>query len=66
MASAGTVYCSHCKKEVYYHFDPVNHGKQLLLTIVSLGLWLPVWLCMALSPTKLCDECDEPLWGGDK
>ena len=58
--------CSRCKKEVHYHTDPVNHGKQLLLTLFTFGLWLPMWLCMVFSPTKVCDECDGPIWDGDK
>lgn len=65
MERVETVYCSQCKKDVQYHYDPVNHWKQLLLTIFTLGLWLPIWLCMALGPTKLCNECDGPLWGAD-
>lgn len=62
MATALTVYCSRCKKDVSYHYDPVRHGKQLLLSILSCGLWLPVWFCMTFSPTKLCNECGGPLW----
>jgi len=63
MANPETVFCGRCKRDVHYHYDPVNHWKQLLMTIITLGLWFPMWLCMALSPTKLCDECGGPLWG---
>ena len=63
MESVKTAYCSQCKKDVQYHFAPINHWKQLLLTIFSLSLWLPIWLCMTFGPTKLCNECDGPLWG---
>lgn len=62
MSNPVTVYCGHCKKQVPYHFDPVNHWKQLLLAAITLGLWLPIWLCMVFSPTKLCNECNGPLW----
>ena len=62
MESFETVYCSRCKKDVPYHYDPVNHWKQLLLTIMTCGLWLPIWICMVLSPTKLCNQCDGPIW----
>jgi hypothetical protein len=62
MESVQTVYCSKCKKHVPYHYDPINHGKQLLLSIFTLGLWLPIWFCMVFSPTKLCDQCGGPLW----
>jgi hypothetical protein len=63
MATAGTFYCGRCRKDVPYHFDPVNHWKQLLLTVVTLGLWLPMWLCVVFCPTKLCNQCNEPMWG---
>ncbi len=62
MPSSDTAYCRRCMKEVQYHFDAVNHFAQLLLTVFTLGLWLPIWVCMVLRPTKLCDECDGPLW----
>jgi hypothetical protein len=59
-----TAYCRRCRKQVGYHYDPVNHWKQLLLTIGTVGLWLPMWICMAFSPTKLCNDCNEPIWDG--
>jgi hypothetical protein len=59
-----TAYCLRCKKQVGYHYDPVNHWKQLLLTIGTVGLWLPMWICMTYSPTKLCNDCNEPIWDG--
>ncbi|OHB79525.1 MAG: hypothetical protein A2V98_05135 [Planctomycetes bacterium RBG_16_64_12] len=58
-----TVYCGRCKKHVSYHYDPVNHWKQLFLTVFTLSMWLPMWLCLTFCPTKLCDECGGPLWG---
>ncbi|NLX99099.1 MAG: hypothetical protein GXY83_23415 [Rhodopirellula sp.] len=57
-----TVYCSRCKKGVQYHYDPVNHWKELLVTIFTFGMWLPMWLCMVFGPTKMCNECNGPLW----
>ena len=66
MESTGTVYCNQCRKEVHYHYDPVDHWKQLLLAIFSLGLWLPIWLCMVWRPTRLCDKCNGPLWSSDR
>jgi len=65
MAKPETVYCKRCAKIVGYHYDPVNHWKQLLLTVFTFGMWLPVWFCIAFGPTKLCNECGGPLWGGD-
>ena len=57
MANSDLVHCSHCARDVEYHYDPVNHGKLFLLSVCSLGLWLPIWLFAALSPSKLCNQC---------
>lgn len=57
-----TAFCNRCKKDVPYHFNSIDHTKQFLLTLASLGLWLPMWLCMTFSPTKMCDQCDSPIW----
>jgi hypothetical protein len=62
MNASQSVYCGHCKKNVPYHYDPVNHWMQLLLSVLTLGLWLPIWLTMSFRPTKLCNECGGPIW----
>jgi hypothetical protein len=59
-----SAYCKQCHKDVLYHYEAVNHWKQLLLAVMTLGLWLPIWFCMAFSPTKMCNECDGPIWDG--
>ena len=66
MSHPETAYCEQCHKEVAYHCNPVNHGKQLLISVITLGLWLPVWVCLTCCPTKLCDVCDNPLWSTSK
>ena len=58
-----TVYCEYCKKEVPWHTNPVNHGGQLVLAIVTLWLWIPMWLAMAFSKAKVCDVCNRPVAG---
>ena len=65
MSKETTRFCKHCNKAVTFHVEPVSHLKQLLLSVVTLGLWLPMWIGMAVSPTKLCDQCNEPLWNDD-
>lgn len=62
MSQPESVYCAHCKKEIAYHYDPVNHGKHLLFSILSLGLWVPLWVCVTFAPSKICDECGQPIW----
>ncbi len=64
MKNPETVFCEQCKKNVSYHYTPVNHVKQLLLSIFTLGIWLPIWLGMVYCPTKICDECNGSIWAG--
>lgn len=56
------VFCNKCNKEVSYHHDKVNHFVQFIITLFSCGLWLPMWLMMIFGPTKICDECNTPIW----
>jgi len=62
MSSATTLYCRQCKKKVTFHVEPIRHWKQLLISILSCGLWLPVWISMVMAPTRICDACGQPLW----
>lgn len=57
-----TIRCNHCGKMVEYHYDPINHRKNLILTIISVGLWLPIWLSLIFSRTKVCNVCNNPIW----
>ena len=62
MTKPEIVFCNRCKKDVLYHFEPINHFKQLLMVVFTLGLWLPMWLYMVAGPTKMCNECNGPIW----
>lgn len=53
--------CCHCKKKVTFHYERVNHKQQFLLSLFTLGLWLPMWLFSAFSKTRICDVCGEPV-----
>lgn len=57
-----TVYCDNCRKQVTYHFNKVDHWQSLLLVVLTLGIWLPMWLMGIFCPTKICDVCKEPMW----
>ena len=62
MAESEIVYCGNCRDNVHYHYDPVNHLQQFVLSVVSLGLWFPLWMIAAFAPSKICDECKKPIW----
>jgi hypothetical protein len=62
MNPAEKKYCHKCKKEVSCHFDPIAHWEHLLATIITCGLWLPIWIGITFYPTSICDECKEPIY----
>ena len=39
----------------------------LIATVLTCGLWLPAWLLVTWAPglvkARICDKCQEPLWG---
>ena len=62
MSAPEFVYCGHCEKDVHYHYDPVNHLTHFVLSVCSLGLWLPIWVGVTVKPSKICDGCGNPIW----
>jgi hypothetical protein len=57
-----TAFCNACKKQVHFHVKPVNHALQFVIVLLTVGIWLPVWLTMTFCRTRLCNECGEPIW----
>ncbi|HOD95931.1 MAG TPA: hypothetical protein PLY90_01760 [Candidatus Hydrogenedentes bacterium] len=52
------MYCSQCQKKVTWHLKPVNHGRHLVITLCTLGMWIPAWVGLTLLKLKYCDECE--------
>jgi hypothetical protein len=52
-----SVYCGTCQKIVPYHYATMNHGRELLKSVLTCGLWLPIWLFSLVNKTKICDGC---------
>lgn len=53
------VYCKNCKKSTVQVKQRANHILHLLLSVVTVGLWLIVWFFIALftSDTPTCTIC---------
>jgi hypothetical protein len=49
-------HCSHCG-DVIVEVDKVNHILHLILTVITYGLWLVIWLFVANNPTSQCTKC---------
>lgn len=56
-SNAPTLYCSRCKCEVTYTVAPLDHKKELMRTIITCGIWLPMWLLMSFARTRTCNQC---------
>lgn len=59
-----SVFCQRCKKPTLHETDPrpVNHVLHFLLTFFFCGLWLPIWVLIALSQSmpggrSRCTRC---------
>lgn len=51
-------YCKHCRKQVKIEGQSPNHILHLLLSIITGGLWLIVWIILCcLSGKYRCPIC---------
>jgi len=53
-----TVFCTTCRKDMTFHNNVINHRQELIRSLFTCGIWLPVWLAMAFTKVKVCDGCD--------
>lgn len=51
-------YCPDCQKHVLYRRTTPNHILHLILSVITAGLWLPVWImvCCVQKPFR-CPNC---------
>ena len=59
-------YCPLCQRQVLARRNPASGILHLLLSLVTAGLWLPVWFFVATSRralTHFCPNCGTPLLG---
>lgn len=51
--------CPQCRQPRLFQSKPVNHVVHLLASVFLCGLWLPIWIFIALShvPTWRCSFC---------
>lgn len=53
-----TAFCEHCGRVVAARKRPIRHLQHLKLCVITLGLWLPIWLLLCFSPREVvCSEC---------
>ena len=57
-------YCSHCEKDVMAIKSTPNHILHLLLSLVTLGFWVPVWIVITFIAgvgVFRCTKCGKPI-----
>ncbi len=56
-----TLYCGNCKKQVTWHLKKANHRNHFFIALVTLGMWIPMWIGVTFMKIKYCDICQSPL-----
>lgn len=55
-------YCPHCKQRVLVVRPGANHIVHLLLTFLTCGLWLIVWILVAIRIGNWsCEQCGKKI-----
>lgn len=59
MSVQQALYCSICEKKTVHNAKKTNHILHLLLSVLTAGLWLIVWLFVAdnNSHKRVCANC---------
>jgi hypothetical protein len=52
-------YCNRCQKHVMAQATTPNHVLHLILTVLTAGLWLIVWIILSVSKSGSyrCTQC---------
>lgn len=47
-------FCKVCKRRSYHMVDRPNHVLHLILSLLSGGLWIPLWIWFSIGCKKEC------------
>jgi hypothetical protein len=50
-------WCPGCQSHVLVDAPEINHTRHLLLTLLTLGLWFPVWWVISIRGVGRCPRC---------
>ena len=57
---AGDRFCNQCQKQVLTQKNTPSHILHLLLSVITVGLWVVVWILISVaSGTHRCSECGQ-------
>lgn len=55
-----TLYCHRCSVESSHTQKTPNHVAHLLLSLLTAGIWVVVWVLVAMSSARpVCSRCGE-------
>ncbi len=58
MPREGPGYCPRCQEQVLVRNKPLNHAFHLIVVLLTVGYWVPVWLlCWAFFTDWRCTRC---------
>jgi len=58
------IYCSHEKRKTVHLVQKRNGIFHLILTVITGGLWLPIWLYASITTSRPeCTVCGKKNWG---
>lgn len=58
-------YCRSCRREVVAEADPVSHVLHFFVTLLTFGLWFPVWIIVTFFGRRWhCRHCGARTFGG--
>ena len=57
MANLSRAYCPVCTKYGPAQWDSPSHVLHFALSLFTVGLWLPIWIFVALSGKRHCQAC---------
>ena len=64
MSDLSNGYCKRCKTRKPCTRNGTNHILHLLLTLVTVGLWIPMWLLLSLRIGGWrCRDCATKIYG---
>ena len=64
-----SAFCIHCQEKTLHIKKTPNHVLHLLLTILTAGLWLIVWILVGMSSASekwQCSKCGTPITAKDR
>lgn len=57
MSAIARRYCPTCRENVPSLRQPTNNILHLALSVVTVGLWIPVWILSAMNKPYVCQRC---------